>query len=255
MRRRILLPSRLVAKQAAISRPPPRLLLEISRRRRAPGSEAVQAALWKLLEEQDTLKLLSLALDSSIGDLPRFPFTLGQLHLEGTALNESVLQLLRAFTHRSPGALTHLSLPVDLFAEPYTTPDLSRFSNLQQLRFLLETNPPRNKVDSPDRARCGDLFESIPPSVQSVTLVGRGNVPRIVTLDRLPSTIVFLNTRTIPFSPATLPAFVRSPSAKVRQIHYFDGDEENADDDESGWNDVSRRGVASLLGNLEISGN
>ncbi|ORY77197.1 hypothetical protein BCR35DRAFT_325553 [Leucosporidium creatinivorum] len=204
---------------------------------------SIDAALWRLLQEQDTLEDLSLAFDESMEAevFTRCPFTLKQLHLVCYEPDFPTAPLLHSLLHYSAATLTRLSFPLDLAAKAYTAPKLSHFSHLQELSLWLRCPTPSNgSMESLDRTRCHALFADLPPSVQSMTVAGprvHSRLPLVVPLDRLPSTLEFLDTGTISFSPSTLLALVRSPSIRIRRLRYFDGGRASGDSCDAEWND------------------
>ncbi|ORY77219.1 hypothetical protein BCR35DRAFT_353191 [Leucosporidium creatinivorum] len=219
-----------------------------------PGS--IDAALWRLLQEQEVLEVLSLEFDETI-DIPlTLPWKLKQLSLHGPS-DIAIAPRLDSFIHYSPSTLTRLSFPFDLSAEASTIPRLSHFLHLQSVQFHLScSDPPNGPEESPERGRCRGLFAALPPSVQSITLRDSfsDSLPLCVRLVCLPPTLLFLNTRTICFSPASLLTFLRSPSAsRLRRFKYITM--EPRDEDSEEWTNASKAEVESLLEELGIEGN
>ncbi|ORY77203.1 hypothetical protein BCR35DRAFT_305472 [Leucosporidium creatinivorum] len=220
---------------------------------------SIDAALWRLLQEQDTLEDLALEFDDSMEAeaLIGCPFTLKQLQIDSYRHNFLIAPLLDSLLHHSAATLTRLSFPLDLSLEPYTTPRLSHFVNLQELELSLESEkPPGDPAVSRERGRCDGLLSVLPPSVQSMTVGGPSarSLPLLVPLDRLPTTLFSLHIRAIHFPPAALLTFLRSRSfPHLRRLQY--SVMEFKDNKLTEWTSTSKEEVESLLKELGIEGN
>lgn len=213
-----------------------------------------------MLAEQTSLERLSFDLDYGAIDIPSstLAFFLQELTLTAFRPDYAVAQLLQALTQHSASTLTRLSLRLDLSFEPYAHPQLSPFHNLNTIKLHLDTKTTwTDATERMERNRLLALFEGLSPSVQSMVLKGviRGKPLLVIPLERLPPTLIGLDTRSIRFPPSTLLAYVRSPSSSICRLRYFDGGGPRGASSNDKWNEVSRRGVVSLLEELGIAGN
>ncbi|ORY77215.1 hypothetical protein BCR35DRAFT_305499 [Leucosporidium creatinivorum] len=213
--------------------------------------------LWRMLEDQTALQKLSLNLDGPETFAPAtFAFALKELRLVAFNTKYPVASLLKALTPHSAATLTRLSLRLDLSHQLYICPHLSHFKNLQTLGLFLEHKKPLgNPAISMERDRCHSVLEGLPPSLKSMILRTPPNqsIPPLVPLQRLPSTLLSLDIRFVPFSPPTLLAFLRSRSSHLRRFKYATTEVEGGK--VKAWSASRKAEVELLLEELGIEGN
>lgn len=216
---------------------------------------SVDPALWRLLQEQDALEILTLTLNQT-KDIPsRLPSKLKQFNLHGYFHGCAMAPLLDSLTYHSATTLTHLFFPFDLSAETSTIPQLGRFTNLQSLRLLLScSRHSTSPLDSPERRRCDALFSTIPPSVLSLSLESFPTYlsPSLVPFDFLPETLVALDIRSLHVERTTLLAFLQSSTSfALKHIRY--SSTERIDGAISFWPLASRTEVTNALAQRGIT--
>ncbi|ORY77201.1 hypothetical protein BCR35DRAFT_325556 [Leucosporidium creatinivorum] len=211
------------------------------------------AALWEMLQEQKALERLLLRVERPANVPMGFSFSLKQLNLDVTYLDEHFAPLFETLLLLSTETLTHLSLGFDISSDDYSTPRLSHLCNLQSVNFCItRTDQSRDPVSGAVAYQCRALLKSLPASVTSLSLSGAESVyrPESNILDHLPSSLVSLDLHQVYFSAPTLLQLLRSRRLPhLRRLRLWDYMGIRGYED---WNAETRAEVQAVLEEMGI---